>query len=334
MVKMLYSRIKNEYRRIKNEFIKDKKYYSMNLALVKLINNITYRGKILKKINKWSLNKKHKIIMDYLYDKYKYIFDKYKNESESFIYSKNSPIWICWLQGEENAPKIVKNCIDSIRRNSVSHEVILITKYNVNKYINIPSYIIDKFNKSIISPAHFSDIVRMMLIKEYGGLWLDATVYCKGKIPESIYKMPFFSCKSPKIESNYISGFQWTSFILGGCKDSIFFKFMTDFYFEYWKKEDADIDYLFMDYVIALACKYIPVINTYVESLPLNNLDRDYMSQIFNEEFEEEKYKNIIDSDTYFFKLSWRENFKEYTTSGKETFFYEFTNRYEELFYL
>ena len=34
-----------------------------------------------------------------------------------------------------------------------------------------------------------------------------------------------------------------------------------------------------------------------------------------------EKYKKIIDSDTYLYKLSWREEFREKTDDGKDTFY-------------
>lgn len=329
---MLFKKIKNKFKFIKEEFINDIKYYSFKLAFVKLINNLTYRGKALHKINQWSLNKRHRLIMDYLYKEYKHIFNKYKNEVNTKVYKENYPIWVCWLQGEENAPIVVKNCIDSIRRHSGNHEVILLTEKNINQYIDIPKYIIDKFKKKIIIPAHFADIIRMMLIKEYGGLWLDATVFCKNDIPENIFDMPFFSCKSPRVESNYISQYQWTAFILGGYKNSVFFKFMVEFYLEYWKKEDVAIDYLFMDYVIVLARKYIKTIDNDIENVPVNNLERDYIVQIFNDAFEKEKYNNILKSKTYFFKLSWRQNFKEYTEDGRETVFRKFISSYEKYF--
>lgn len=42
-------------------------------------------------------------------------------------------IWMCWWQGEENAPEIVRACIDSVRRNAGGHEVVVITDENLSR---------------------------------------------------------------------------------------------------------------------------------------------------------------------------------------------------------
>lgn len=332
MINNLYEKVKRHINLIKIDLINDIRYYSMSLTIIRLINNCTLRGRLLKVLNNWSLRKKHQAIMDYLEKEYKYIFEKYKNEKEVEELEENLHIWVCWLQGEENAPQLVKNCINSIRKHANNHEVIIITEANYSNYINMPKYIIDKYNQKKISPAHFSDIIRMMLIRDYGGIWLDATVYCKKDIPMSIFKKPVFSCKSKRQKTNYISEFQWASFILGGRKNSLFYRFMVDFYFEYWKKEEVAIDYLFMDYVIVLARKNLNIIDSQIENIPINNVDRDYLASIFNNKFEEKGYREFIKSDTYFYKLSWRENFKKHTQDGEKTFYDIYINKYSECF--
>ena len=332
MINNLYEKVKRHINLIKIDLINDIRYYSVSLAIIRLINNCTFRGRLLKPLNNWSLQRKHKSIMDYLEKEYKYIFEKYKNEKEIKEVGDNLPIWVCWLQGEENAPQLVKNCINSIRKHANNHEVIVITEENYSDYIKIPQYITDKYNQKKISAAHFSDIIRMMLIRDYGGLWLDATVYCKKDIPMSIFNQPVFSCKSERQKTNYISEYQWTSFILGGKKNSLFYRFMVDFYLDYWKKEEVAIDYLFMDYVIVLARKNLDIIDSQIENIPINNVDRDYLASIFNNKFEEKEYSNFINSDTYLYKLSWRENFKKYTQDGEKTFYDVYINRYSECF--
>ena len=89
----------------------------------------------------------------------------------------NGNIWIFWWQGYDTAPLLVKKCIDSIIKNAGNHPVILITKENWKNYADIPDYIIEKVEKGIITLTHFSDILRMSLVSEHGGLWLDATIF-------------------------------------------------------------------------------------------------------------------------------------------------------------
>lgn len=324
-------KIKRKLKEIFREFNIDRKYFSYKLAFIKLINNITYRGVFFRKINKWSLQKRHSEILKYILKKYTYIIEKYQQEDETAENSRKQNIWICWLQGEELAPQLVKNCIDSIRRHANNHEVILITIENYKDYIKIPNYILDKYQKGIISNAHFSDIIRMTLLRDYGGLWIDATVFCTKDIPNGVFDKVFFSCKSPKVETNYISGLQWTSFIIGGKKNSLFYRYILDFYLEYWKNEDMIIDYLLIDYIIYLGYHKINNIKIAMDKNQINNLKRDELAAIFNQEFDLEKYKKIIESDTYLYKLSWREKFREKTDDGKDTFYNIFLNKYDEL---
>lgn len=324
-------KIKRKLKEIFREFNIDRKYFSYKLAFIKLINNITYRGVFFRKINKWSLQKRHNEILKYILKKYTYIIEKYQQEDETAENSRKQNIWICWLQGEELAPQLVKNCIDSIRRHANNHEVILITIENYKDYIKIPNYILDKYQKGIISNAHFSDIIRMTLLRDYGGLWIDTTVFCTKDIPNDVFDKVFFSCKSPKVETNFISGLQWTSFVIGGKKNSLFYRYILDFYLEYWRNEDIIIDYLLIDYIIYLGYHKINNIKIAMDKNPINNLKRDELAAIFNQEFNLEKYKKIIDSDTYLYKLSWREKFKEKTDEGKDTFYNVFLNEYDEL---
>lgn len=327
MITKIINRLKDAF----HDFKIDLKYFSFKLAIVRFINNVTFKGSFLKKINKWSINKKHELILKYLSQKYAYIIEKYKDKEETAEYSKKQNIWICWLQGEKNAPQIVKNCIDSIRCHSNGHEVIMIDKNNFDKYVEIPNYIVEKYNNGIIGHAHFSDIIRMLLLRDYGGIWIDATVFCSKNLPNNIFNRVFFSCKSDLIETDYISKMQWTSFIMGGQKNSLFYRYTTDFYLEYWKRENYIIDYLFIDYIIYLGYKNIKNIKIAIDNNPINNTKRDVFSMIFNQEFNEDKYREIISSDTYFYKLSWREKFIIKTNEGKDTFYNYFLYKYDYL---
>lgn len=315
-----------------DHFKVDLKYFSFKLAIVRFINNVTFKGNFLKKINKWSVNKKHELILNYLSIKYAHIIDKYKNEEESAKYLDKKNIWVCWLQGEENAPQLVKNCIESIRCHSSGHEVIMINRDNFNRYVDIPNYVLDKYDKGIISHAHFSDIIRMSLLCAHGGIWIDATVFCSRDLPDTIFNKVFFSCKSTFAETNYISGMQWTSFILGGKRNSLFYRYILDFYFQYWKNENYAIDYLFMDYMIYLAYNNIKNIKKAIDQNEINNTRRDELYNIFNQEFSLDKYNDLLESDTYLYKLSWREAFNSKTTDGKDTFYNVFLNKYSEIF--
>lgn len=67
-------------------------------------------------------------------------------------------VWTCWWQGMENAPHIVKRCINQMKQ-MLPYDAVLhvITLENYREYVDIPSCISEKFEKNLILPAHFSD---------------------------------------------------------------------------------------------------------------------------------------------------------------------------------
>ena len=46
-----------------------------------------------------------------------------KYSCEKLIHDNSKKVWICWLQGMENAPEIVKKCYDSVRKNLSDKEI-------------------------------------------------------------------------------------------------------------------------------------------------------------------------------------------------------------------
>lgn len=56
---------------------------------------------------------------------------------------------MCWWQGLDNAPEIVKACVDSVRRNAGNREVIIITDKNVREYVSFPSVFGDDITKEV-----------------------------------------------------------------------------------------------------------------------------------------------------------------------------------------
>lgn len=104
--------------------------------------------------------------------------------------------WICWFQGEAAAPPLVKACIASARKNLPDYEIVVLDNESIGKYVEFPPYIADKWKAGMISPAHYSDLLRIALLCTYGGLWIDSTVLCtSNQIPDCILNAPLFVFK-------------------------------------------------------------------------------------------------------------------------------------------
>nr|WP_238405712.1 capsular polysaccharide synthesis protein [Segatella copri] len=102
-------------------------------------------------------------------------------------------IWQCWLQGIEQAPDLVKMCLNSVEKYKKSNQKrIIITAENFADYLTLPTTIIEKWRKGNISNTQFSDILRINLLARYGGYWIDATCLLTQSTPEWMDKQPLF----------------------------------------------------------------------------------------------------------------------------------------------
>ena len=84
-------------------------------------------------------------------------------------------IWMLWLQGEENAPLLVKRCIESWRVKNPTWSVELLTEADVDSLWDTDE---ERLAAGKMSKAALSDLVRMKLLLSRGGVWVDATTAC------------------------------------------------------------------------------------------------------------------------------------------------------------
>lgn len=154
--------------------------------------------------------REYRQVYDYLD---KYMSFEYE-EPENFVLNKevkaNKTIWICWLQGMNKAPLLVKKCVDSVMRNRPEDfSVVLIDWKNLYDYIFVPAFIQEKLAEGDLSLTHFSDIIRVELLYQYGGCWIDATVYCSDPIPAYMVERELFVFKWSSFDKSILKMSNW-----------------------------------------------------------------------------------------------------------------------------
>lgn len=321
----LFVRIKRFYILTCNTFKNDMSF-SLKLAIFRFLDTIGWRLGF-KRISNWAHLKEETFILTYLKKELNDVILKYKDNKEIGNCGKNAPIWVCWWSGEYDAPLLVKQCIASIRKNAGNHPVHLIDQNNYSKYLQIPDFILKKIDTGSMCIANFTDYLRVSLVAKYGGLWLDSTIFCSEVIPEEYFNMPFFTCKSNPKESRYISKYRWTSFCLGGWKKNVFFEFFRDAWEQYWKSEDSSIDYLLVDYLIEIAITELDAVEKCFNQIPCNNPHRDDLQKAMNDSLPFYEFNKIINKDTCFYKLSWRESYSETAFNGEQSIYGEFIKK-------
>lgn len=209
------------------------------------IKNIFFRRYVNAYIHKLIKNR-IKCILECDFSNFNLI--EYKKENDNRL---GKIIWISWLQGEEMAPQIVKQCINTIRGCIPSdYKVILIDSDNFDNYITFPIYINDKIKSGKITKTHLSDLMRWYLIYNYGGIWIDATIHMSKKIEKNLLNN-FLSFKTEKDpELKYIASGRWTGFMIGGEVHYQPAAQILNFLYKYWFFEDKMLDYFLIDYIL------------------------------------------------------------------------------------
>ena len=158
-------------------------------------------------------------------------------------------IWVCWLQGEENAPELVKRCIASMRQFASDYEVRVITNENMSDYVTIPAYITRHLEKKHMQMATFSDYLRTRLLVTYGGIWIDSTVLLTGELPEFISELPLFCFQTSPMSLSHIVASSW--FLASQPQNPILQQVL--YLFEtYWKKEHRLRHYYLFHLLVAV----------------------------------------------------------------------------------
>jgi len=78
-------------------------------------------------------------------------------------------IWIYW--DSDKIPEIVKICIDSVEKHCTNYKINILTLSTLDNYIKLPHI------SSDVEPANIADLIRLMLLEEYGGIWMDASIF-------------------------------------------------------------------------------------------------------------------------------------------------------------
>ena len=123
--------------------------------------------------------------------------------------------------------------------------------------MHIPDWVKAKQEAGIITRTNLSDLLRLSLLAEHGGLWLDSTFYCSGPLEKMVFSKPLWSIKRPdylhcSVAQGYFAGYSLACDV----KHRWIFRAIRDFFLEYWRTSNFMVDYLMVDYMIALAQRY------------------------------------------------------------------------------
>lgn len=211
----------------------------------------------------------------------------------------------------DNAPATVKKCYESVVKNlGNEYKITVITKDNYKNYVSIPQDIEDKIlngkfylTKGQIPIQFLSDLIRLGLLINYGGIWMDATIYCTSD------KLPDYMVNSDLFLYQILFPYRWCAatttenWFISAKSNQLILRLIQKCLFDYIRFNSVAPDYLFYYCFMELVkenCpkewgRIVPVSNTNVLCL------QDYLFKPFDK-----KIYDVILNNSVIHKLTWK----------------------------
>ena len=296
--------------KVGKEFSWKLSFYTLGGFLGLFYNNTVFRK---------AAGKKHEYIISYLRSSLHDVIERYKTYEDNPDIPGNRTIWTIWWQGEAEAPELVKACFRSIRRHAPGTDFKILTKDNLKEYLDVPDFISEAMDRGTLSMANFTDILRLMLLEKYGGLWLDSTIFTGHDIPSDIFEQSFYSLHTKWEDNCYVQQNLYHIFVIGSKKNGKLVSFTKDMFFEYLSKHDTMIDYFMLDYIFYIAYLEFPDIKEEIDSLSYTSERLYDLVNLLNKPVDENAFSSLC-NECLFSKLDWHRKYKN-TSHGKSTYY-------------
>lgn len=226
-------------------------YFRMGLAWKiskQFIWNI-FHGKPIKNV----YYETNSMVASFLLRKYEDLIqrniDRYNEQN--LKHERTDKLWFCWLQGKENMPEIIRACYNSQKRYISGRDMVFIDGNNWREYVSIPDYLVVKYKKGIIPKAMFSDLIRLELLINYGGTWLDATVLCTGGYDPALMDTDIFVYRYGKNKG-------LSNWFITSCTNNPILMVIRDVLHQYWKDYNVVVNYYIFHLVFGRLMKEYP----------------------------------------------------------------------------
>ena len=305
-------------------------------------------------------------IEPFLIQKYGSMVQEFKSSrSSSLLHEHPKVIWWCWLQGIENAPSIVRASYNSLVRElngskvqevqglSDGYEIKVIDAENWKEYIELPDFIVNKWEKKQIPPALFSDLLRLELLIKYGGTWIDSTVLCTGFKDSNVdlsvepanarhteNKLSSTLAQSqPSKWQEYLDAdlflFQYTNqgsipvsisnWFISACSNNEVLMVLRKVLYAYWKDYDCVLDYYIFHLFFAMISKEYP---KQILAMPYGQSQNSLvLLHHWGEKYDQKKWDKLT-NQVCFHKLAFRT--KDSLKVTRDNYYNYILNTYDE----
>lgn len=236
-------------------------------------------------------------------------------EYEATTSFKDQRVWSLWLQGEENAPNIVRKCLSSVRDHVGVDNHVILSSNNLQEFITLPEAIMRKHRDGKICDANFSDLIRLELLARYGGIWADATIFFSDTPPSFQTDAPLFLFQTlpPGSSGETIPVSSW---YIASQRPSRILLMTRALLFAYWEEYDHAIDYFMFHFFFMMATRAYP--EEWAAVIPCSNEAPQILASVLLDEYDEGLFK-AVKQQTSIHKLTYKIDTS--LSAGVETFY-------------
>lgn len=185
--------------------------------------------------------------------------------------------WSYWHSAIDESPAIVKASLAS-QQFFLGEKHVLLSDENLNDYLILPAWIHDK--RRGFSTTHFSDLLRLLLLRTYGGVWMDATVLLTAEPGGWLPKSKFFAFSRPS------DPFLLSNWFLAADSDTYIVKQLLSGLCAYWRDHEEQSHYFNFHFLFELFFFTDAVFRRqWIQSVEMSHVAPHILQAVLHEEF-------------------------------------------------
>ena len=216
-------------------------------------------------------------------------------------------IWQYWHQGVENAPLLIQKCFESVKKFHPDWEVKILSFDTIGEYVTLPEKYYDLLAKGKIPIAIFSDVLRLYLLREYGGLWIDSTIFLTDRLNDDILDAEFMVMQKD-IATDPAENIM-SCFFIRSKSNALLLEAIRRSIENYWQENDYLVNYFIFEHIATLLANGNDALKTAWAKIPFYSAeDAGILQTRLFDAYDETVFKEIKQL-TSIHKLTYKKSF-------------------------
>ncbi|MDD7963506.1 capsular polysaccharide synthesis protein [Microbacterium thalli] len=224
-------------------------FTSLSIRALSAFSRGARRASLPKRVQRVLNNARHALTLCYL----RRFFGSTVQRAPAAPAKRESPtrIWSFWRQGWRLAPQVARLGSASLS-NHANAPVVQIDRRTLPSIVKVDARVERWMREGRLSEAHYSDLIRVSLLRQHGGIWIDPTVVAASPIDftEVDGLISLVRPASPVAEN--ISNQRWSTFLLGSRGNHWIWAELERRLLAYWAHHRTAIHYHLLDYLISM----------------------------------------------------------------------------------